>query len=400
MAWLDGGPRGHGWFAASPVDEIRGASLGTLDEVEAAWRARPDQVWIGWMTYEVGAARWLNAAPRRGRLSPICLRAYARAERVAPGRRPDVLREVPGSGQASTWPLGPLRVEQSPETFRAQVRAAQRMIAAGETYQVNLSQEFTAPWRDRVDGMGAAHLGLAVQRLFENLRRRAPASMGALLHGDDNWIVSNSPETLVSVTLDAGAGGAAIARAAPIKGTRRRGRDAAHDARVVADLLASEKDRAEHVMIVDLVRNDLGRCAVPGSVRAARAPTLVTLPTVHHLVTDVRCELQPGWSLRGLMEALFPGGSITGAPKRRTVEIIHGLEHGQREIYCGAIMVLHPGGLDVSIPIRTGLVDAAGLWLRSGGGIVADSDPESERQETLIKTLAFDPCPREPSFLG
>jgi anthranilate/para-aminobenzoate synthase component I len=144
-------------------------------------------------------------------------------------------------------------------------------------------------------------------------------------------------------------------------------------------------------MIVDLVRADLGRCAVAGSVRACSTPRVVSLPTVHHMVTDVECQLRPDWSLRSLIEAVFPGGSVTGAPKRRTMEIIETLEHGRREIYCGALVVLHPGGVDMSIPIRTGLLDKDGLWLRSGGGIVADSDPEGERLETITKTLAFDP---------
>ena len=117
----------------------------------------------------------------------------------------------------------------------------------------------------------------------------------------------------------------------------------------------------------------------------------MSLPTVHHMVTEVGCVLRPGWTLRTLAEALFPGGSITGAPKRRTVEIIDALEGAARGIYCGAIVLLEPVGMRWSIPIRTGLADAAGLHLRAGGGVVIDSDPEQERVETVVKTLAFAP---------
>ena len=135
-------------------------------------------------------------------------------------------------------------------------------------------------------------------------------------------------------------------------------------------------------------------CVKPrGLVPSAREPTLVSLPTVHHLVSEVACTLAPGWTLRELFAAMFPGGSITGAPKRRTIEIIDEIEHEPRGVYCGAIVLLEPSGLRMSIPIRTGVLDAEGLELRSGGGIVIDSDPEDERRETLAKARAFEVDP-------
>jgi anthranilate/para-aminobenzoate synthase component I len=142
-------------------------------------------------------------------------------------------------------------------------------------------------------------------------------------------------------------------------------------------------------MIVDLVRNDLGALAMPGSVSADPVPTLVSLPTVHHLVSEVRARLRPTWTLRGLVDAMFPGGSITGAPKRRTVELIDALEGEARELYCGSLFVLEPDGLRFDIAIRTAIVDPDGLTVRGGGGIVIDSDPESERLETVAKVRAF-----------
>lgn len=387
-AWLDGGAEAHGWFGTHVCDEVVGDRVEDLEVLDRAWRAAPDRVWIGWLTYEFGRER--DGTPR---LPGMCMRQYRDAVRLNPGETP------PGPGwwanaeEPSWWPLKALGAEMTAETFRARVAEAKASIAAGETYQVNLSQEFrgafngTLPPREERD---ARWLETMAHRLFMALRARAPASMGALVEAGDAWIVSNSPERLLSVTLGT-EGGPDIARSSPIKGTRRRRRTVTEDADAIAELCASPKERAEHVMIVDLVRSDLGRCAVAGSVRASSTPRVVSLPTVHHMVTDVECELREGWSLRTLIEAVFPGGSVTGAPKRRTMEIIDTLEHGRREIYCGALVVLHPGGVDMSIPIRTGLLDEDGLWLRSGGGIVADSDPEGERLETITKTLAFDP---------
>ncbi|MBC8072973.1 MAG: chorismate-binding protein, partial [Deltaproteobacteria bacterium] len=182
-----------------------------------------------------------------------------------------------------------------------------------------------------------------------------------------------------------------LAFSRPIKGTRPRCATPDADARARDELRASEKDRAEHLMIVDLVRNDLGRLAVPGSVVAPSVPTELALPTVHHLVSEVQATLRPGVGLRELVLALLPGGSVTGAPKRRTLEIIESLEHAPRGIYCGAMVLLEPTGLRMSIPIRTGVLDRAGLHLHAGGGIVIDSDPEAERIETWDKTRAFAP---------
>ena len=203
------------------------------------------------------------------------------------------------------------------------------------------------------------------------------------------WVISNSPETLLDVRQGAGPHGSDIATSVPIKGTRPRAATPEADAAMRAELRASAKDRAEHVMIDDLVRNDLGRLAIAGTVEAPAEPSELALPTVHHLVSEVRAQLRPGVGLPQIVAALVPGGSVTGAPKRRTLEIIEALEGEDRGIYCGALVVLEPGGLRMSIPIRTGWLDEAGLTLHAGGGIVADSDPEAERIETIAKTRAF-----------
>lgn len=405
LAWLDGGD-GRGWLGLEPDLTVAADSLQAIAAVEAIWRAEPQFVWIGHLGYDLGADALLGRAPRRGRLPGLCLRRYRAALELGPtprlhgearaGARLRARLEgvEPGRGDMSegAWPLGQLRARLDAASYRARVRAAQAYIAAGETYQVNLSQAFEAPWREAWSQRPLARRAAAV---YGALRGATPAAMGALLAGEEGpapplWVVSNSPETLLAVELGRGQGGADLARSWPIKGTRPRGAEPRADAAAAAELQASAKDLAEHVMIVDLVRNDLGRLAIAGSVEAPRRPTLVSLPTVHHLVSEVRCSLAPGWRLAELLAAVFPGGSITGAPKRRTAQIIEALEQRPRGLYCGAIVVLAPDGLRCSIPIRTGELDAAGLTVQSGGGIVIDSDPEAERLETWAKVRAFD----------
>jgi para-aminobenzoate synthetase component 1 len=172
----------------------------------------------------------------------------------------------------------------------------------------------------------------------------------------------------------------------PIKGTRPRGRTPAEDEALAKALLASTKDRAENLMIVDLLRNDLARVSIPGSVQVTDLCRLVRLPTVHHLVSTVTAQLRPGLGAIDLLRAAFPGGSITGAPKIRAMEIIHALETGARGPYCGTIAWLgFNGAMDSSIVIRTLVQHRDRLSAQAGGGIVADSDPAHEYEETLVK---------------
>jgi para-aminobenzoate synthetase component I len=403
FTWLDGGLDGgvegggaaRGWLGLRATEEIVADDLAVLDEVERLWRADRRSVWLGWITYDLGARPHLARTPRGaatgagapGRLPGLCLRRFESAWSIS-GDRLDPIGRPSRSGPdpavlpvAPRWPFERLKARLAPQEYRARVEAARRFIAAGDTYQINLSQRFDAPWQA---GAGSSADAVAA---YAWLRERAPASMGGLVRFGGGWILSNSPETLVDVRL----GDVDVARSWPIKGTRPRGREADDDAEQLRALVDSAKDRAEHVMIVDLVRNDLGRLARPGTVRAAPRPTAMTLPTVHHLVTEVRADLRPGWTLRELVESVFPGGSITGAPKSRTIALIDELEHEPRELYCGSLVVLEPGGLRFDIAIRTAIVDAAGIDVRGGGGVVIDSDPESERLETLAKVRAFDP---------
>jgi anthranilate/para-aminobenzoate synthase component I len=396
LCWLDGGDGGRGWLGTDPDVEVEGDDLALLDGVEDLWRDRPEYIWIGWLTYDLGADWLLGRRVRALPLPGLVMRRYPAAlalrgsstvphgDRRACDQLVARLRAAPQ--EPAVWPLESLEALSPPHEYCDRVRRALAHIVAGDTYQVNLSQAFSARWRDGAD----ASLCRRAAWTYASVREATPASMGALLHASPSWILSNSPETLLEVRLSAAAGEPDVACSWPLKGTRPRGATHDDDQRARDELRTSAKDAAEHVMIVDLVRNDLGRVAKPGSVRAPAQPDLLTLPTVHHLVSRIECDLRPGWSLRGLLEAVYPGGSITGAPKRRTVEIIDEIEAEPRGIYCGAIVVLEPGGLRCSIPIRTATLDEHGLSLRSGGGIVADSDPEHERHETIVKTRAFD----------
>jgi para-aminobenzoate synthetase component I len=257
------------------------------------------------------------------------------------------------------------------EAYLPRARRVLDYIDAGDCYQANLTREFRVacsgdPWT-----------------FYRHLHDTNPAPMGAYLEYPFGAVLSSSPERFLVV-----ADGEVVTR--PIKGTRRRRADPREDAAAAQELLASAKDRAENVMIVDLLRNDLGKVCVTGSVSVPALCELESFATVHHLVSTVRGKLAPGRDALDVLEACFPGGSITGAPKRRAMEIIDELEPHRREVYCGAIGYLAPGGrMDMNIPIRTTLVAGAEMRFYAGGGIVADSTPEDEFEETETKIAAI-----------
>jgi para-aminobenzoate synthetase component 1 len=249
------------------------------------------------------------------------------------------------------------------------IARAKSHIAAGDIYQVNLSQRFEA----RLDTRSPYDL-------YRRLAAASPAPFASFLNlGDGRAVASASPERFLR--LD----GRRV-ETRPIKGTRPRGATPAEDARLRAELEASEKDRAELVMIVDLERNDLGRVCAAGSVEVAEARVIETYAQVHHGVAAIRGTLREGAGAADLLRAAFPGGSITGAPKVRAMEIIEALEPTRRSVYTGAIGYLGlDGRMDLAIAIRTMLVEGARATFQAGGGIVADSDPEAEYEETRVK---------------
>lgn len=251
------------------------------------------------------------------------------------------------------------------------VEKAKEYIARGDIYQVNLSQRFQT------------ELDCKPHELYLRLRKINPAPFSAYLQFEDNVIVSSSPERFLKVQ-------SGHVQTCPIKGTRPRGQDPVSDQKIVAELLNSPKDNAELAMIVDLERNDLGKVCNYGSVKVIEKKRLETHPTVFHLVATVEGDLHPRYDLIDLLKATFPGGSITGAPKIRAMEIIDELEPTSRSIYTGAIGYIGlDGSMDLSIAIRTFLIKGSSAYFQVGGGIVADSVPEGEYQETLVKSRAL-----------
>ena len=261
-------------------------------------------------------------------------------------------------------------------TRPAYCRAVERAldyIRAGHIYQANISQRFTAPMN------GAA------ESLYRQLRAVNPAPFAAFLDLDGFQIVSASPERFLFVEPES-----RRVETRPIKGTRPRGKTPADDERLKAELMASEKDAAELVMIVDLERNDLGRVCEFGSVHVPELRRLEPYPTVWHTVAIVEGRLRSGVTRAGLLRATFPGGSITGAPKIRAMQIIEELEGLRRHVYCGAIGYLgFDGTMDLNIAIRTITVMDGQAYFHAGGGIVADSQPDDEYDETLHKARAL-----------
>ncbi len=362
-----------------------GARLERLPAARARGADVPD-VWFGLYDW---ALAWDHATGRAWLISTgLPETAAAARARRASARARAVLTRLPGTpAPPAPPPAGPVpaargadegypvpgleagvRAATSRAAYLAAVERARHYILAGDVFQVNVAQHLWAP----VPGDAFA--------LYLRLRRVNAAPFAAYLEPADFAIASASPERFLRVTP----GGGVEAR--PIKGTRPRGRTATEDAALGAALLASEKDRAENVMIVDLLRNDLSRVCLPGSVAVPELCVLERYATVQHLVSTVTGQLDPARDAADLLAAAFPGGSITGAPKIRAMEIIAELEPAARGVYCGAIGYWSvTGAVDTSIAIRTGAVKSGRLRFGAGGGIVADSVPEHEYGETLDK---------------
>jgi len=268
--------------------------------------------------------------------------------------------------------LEPFASNFSKEAYRDAFNRIADYIQAGDCYQVNLAQCFTAPFEG--DPWQA----------YQALRKVAAAPFSAYLslpHNDA--LMCLSPERFISLH------GHAV-ETSPIKGTRPRYKDPQKDELAAAELLACEKDRAENLMIVDLLRNDLGRSCVPGSIHVDRLFEVQSFPTVHHLVSTISGELLPERSAWELLRDSFPGGSITGAPKRRAMQIIAELENKPRQAYCGSVIYVSADGrMDSNIAIRSLLCEDGEVKCWGGGGIVADSQWEEEYQETLDKIGSF-----------
>ncbi len=267
--------------------------------------------------------------------------------------------------------LAPVAPEIDRGTYARGFARIKRYIVDGDCYQVNYTQRFSAP----VTG--------DPWEAYRWLRNLNPAPYAAYLNVPGGAVVSSSPERFLRVRERR-------VETRPIKGTRPRSSNPARDAELAAELAASAKDRAENVMIVDLLRNDLGKICEPGSVTVPVLFAIESYATVHHLVSTVCGRLPPGAHVVDLLRGAFPGGSITGAPKLRAMQIIEELESHRRGVYCGAIGYIgRDGAMDTNIAIRTLSVDAGRMLCWAGGGIVHDSVLDDEYQESLDKAAAM-----------
>ncbi|MCV4282113.1 aminodeoxychorismate synthase component I [Pseudomonas capsici] len=295
----------------------------------------------------------------------VCHPSLAETER----QRLLELFQRPDEATAGEFRLnGPFQADLSALDYRTALDRIRDYIQAGDCYQVNFAQRF----QTRCEGDSWA--------AYCALRKACPTPFSGFQSlPDGDAILSLSPERFVKVSHRE-------VETRPIKGTRPRGRDATEDEAYAQELLASIKDRAENLMIVDLLRNDLGRSCTIGSVRVPELFSLESYPNVHHLVSSVTGELAADKDALDLIAGSFPGGSITGAPKIRAMQIIDELEPTRRGLYCGSLMYMDVRGeMDSSIAIRSLLVRNGSICCWGGGGIVADSDCESEYQESFTK---------------
>jgi para-aminobenzoate synthetase component 1 len=269
---------------------------------------------------------------------------------------------------------GGVQTDMDEATYRRAFERIQHYLVEGDCYQVNFAQRFSAEVSgDPFQG----YLALRVQN---------PAPFAAYLNTPFGQVLSTSPERFLSLRDER-------VETRPIKGTRPRSDDRLEDEALRRALQRSEKDRAENLMIVDLLRNDLGRVCRYGSVKVPQLFGIESYATVHHLVSVVEGALWEDCDAAALLKECFPGGSITGAPKRRAMEIIEELEPYRRGIYCGSIGYIdHNGDMDSSIVIRTAIHREGRLYYSAGGGIVRDSACDAEYQETFDKAAAFFRC--------
>jgi para-aminobenzoate synthetase component 1 len=350
--------------------------LGVYDWV-LAWDHVTSRAWLisTGMPETAESARMSRARERandvRARLAnaPSRLRRSAASARQAPPRA-----LAPSHPIDHGWwdPSVEIRSSFTRAGYLDAVQRVREYIFAGDIFQANLSQRFEAslsesPWA-----------------FYTRLRSRNAAPFAAFFETPEVDVISASPERFLRVDRNG------FVETRPIKGTRPRGVGPEHDAALGQALAESAKDRAENLMIVDLMRNDLSRVCAPRTVRVSELFSLEHYATVHHLVSTVVGQLAPGHDALHLLRAAFPGGSITGAPKLRAMEIIAELEPSQRGVYCGSIGYWSvTGELDTSIAIRTAVARDGHVYFSAGGGIVADSNPDEEYQETLDKARAL-----------
>lgn len=291
--------------------------------------------------------------------------------RPDPTKNGVTLKELFADGGTSDYNISALRSSFSKVAYMAQIEKAQERIQEGDFYEINLSHQLAGDF----EGSGAA--------LFEHMREAGPVPFGSFMRLEGVEVCCASPERFLKKT-----GKELVSE--PIKGTRPRGRGDVEDEAIALELANSTKDRAENLMIVDLVRNDFNRVCLPGSVKVDKLFEIQRFGTVHQMVSQVRGTLNDGISAEEAIAACFPMGSMTGAPKIKAMEYIELLENYKRGLYSGAIGFISPdGAVNLNVVIRTAIIAKGRIYYATGGAITADSDPETEWEETLVKARAL-----------
>lgn len=389
--WLDAGPdAGSGWSWIGAGE--RAPDPAVVRTVACAFPGGPREDgrfrggWVGWLGYEDGAGRAgaPTAEPDAGIPQQLWLRvgrfvAFDHGRRrvwaFAPaGELDDFVRTVRAGARHPVPPVEPpphpgvpVVARHEPDEYAALIERCRDAIREGDAYQLCLTTRFAV----EASGDPVA--------IYRRLRSRTPAHHGGMIRTGAVALLSASPELFIEV-------GDGVVRTHPIKGTRPRGTDAASDAALAAELAASEKERAENVMIVDLMRNDLSRVCEPGTVAVDRLFAVESYPAVHQLVSTVSGRLQDDVSVGGLLDAAFPAGSMTGAPKLSAMTILHELERGPRGVFSGCFgWIGDDGALDLAMVIRSIVVHEGGAYVGAGGGITWRSDAAAEVAEVGVK---------------
>ena len=369
VALLAGCGRGPSRLCTEPEAALTlpaGAFAGAFARLDEFLARHQGRTCAGWLGFDLGldVERWPQRLPDDFPVPVLHVAAYRTVREFAAAPVP----RAPAVAAARALVAHTTRAD-----YERRVAAVVEHIAAGDVFQVNLTQPFTADF------------GGAPRRLFWRLCEQSPAPFAAYVEdGQGTAVLSSSPEEFLWRD------GAAV-RTRPIKGTRPRGADAAADAALLRELLASQKDEAELAMIVDLLRNDLGKVATTGSVQTGPFPEHDSFAQVHHLFATVTAILPHSLSAAALLRATFPGGSVTGCPKLRCLELLESLELVRRGIYTGAIGTFGPGPrLHLNIAIRTLVHRDGRLRANAGGGVTALSDPAAEFEESLHKMAGLE----------
>ncbi|MCR9243424.1 MAG: aminodeoxychorismate synthase component I [bacterium] len=368
---------GPAWLFSDPVEQLTRAAgdwSGAFAALDDFLTRHADRRVVGWLGYDLGldVEAWPCTRDDDFEVPVLHVAAYRHVEEFAPAPVPELPPEL-APAAAAARASSPFVAAVSAADYERRVAQVIEHIRAGDIFQANLTQPFTADWR------GDPRV------LFWQLCAASPAPFCCYVEdGQGTAVLSSSPEEFLFRDGE-------HVRARPIKGTRPRCDEPARDAAMLAELLASEKDLAELAMIVDLLRNDIGKVAVTGSVNVGPFPEHESFAQVHHLFATVTARLRPETTAVDLLRATWPGGSITGCPKLRCLEILEQLEVTRRGVYTGAIGWFGPGSsMHLNIAIRTLVHRGGRLRGNAGGGVTALSDPHAEWRESLDKMAGLE----------